>query len=212
MAAFLVGITGGMASGKSTVVRWLGEAGFLVVDADQLVAELYAPGAPGSEAVRELFGDGFLAPDGSVDRQAVANIVFADESSRKRLEAAVHPLVHRRFREIAQRHHGVVIYEATLLVESGGSQWFDLVIGVEAKRATRLERAIGRGMEPAAAEARLVAQGDGTTRRKGVDRILPNDGTWDDLRTRVDSLITELRGHEAAASTSATAPDSAPQV
>lgn len=196
MGAFLVGITGGMASGKSTVVRWLAEAGFRVVDADQLVAALYAPGAAGVEVVRDLFGEKCLATDGSVDRQAVAGIVFADKGTRKRLEAGIHPLVHQRFREIASSHEGVVIYEATLLVESGGSRLFDLVLSIEAAREARLQRAIGRGMTPAEAEARLEAQGDGETRRQGVDRILHNDGTLDDLRAEVDSLIHELRRHE----------------
>ena len=196
MGAFLVGITGGMASGKSTVVRWLGEAGFLVVDADQIVASLYAPGAPGVEVVRELFGETCLTADGSVDRGAVAGIVFKDTDARKRLEAGIHPLVHQRFREIASSHDGVVVYEATLLVESGGSRLFDLVLSVEADPDSRLERAIARGMTRAEAEARLVAQGDGEIRRQGVDRILRNDGTLDELRSEVEALIRELRRHE----------------
>ena len=197
MGRFLVGITGGMASGKSTVVRWLGEAGFQVVDADRIVAELYAPGGKGAAAVRELFGDGTLKEDGSVDHPAVAAIVFADPAARKRLEAAIHPLVHQRFAEIAAAATGVVVYEATLLVESGGYRAFDLVLSVEAPEDRRLEWAIARGMDEAAARSRLEAQGDGAERRARAHRILENDGSLDDLRGKVDVLVAELRDREA---------------
>lgn len=199
MSRYLVGITGGMASGKSTVVRWLGEAGFLVVDADRIVAELYAPGGRGAAAVRQLFGVEALAADGRVDHPAVAAIVFADPGARQRLEAAIHPLVHQRFAEIAARATGVVVYEATLLVESGGYRAFDLVISVEAPEDRRLAWAIDRGMDEAAARARLEAQGDGERRRAHAHRILHNDGSLDDLRAKVDALIEELRGREGEA-------------
>lgn len=190
---FLVGLTGGMASGKSTVARWLGEAGFLMVDADQLVAELYAPGGRGAAAVADLFGPQTLNEAGGVHHPAVASIVFADPEARKRLEQAIHPLVHQRFQEIAGQAEGVVVYEATLLVESGGSRLFDLVLSVEADEERRLQWAIGRGMDADAAKARLVAQGDGATRRQGAHRLIHNDGTLEDLRHQVDTLIDELR-------------------
>lgn len=193
MSRFLLGLTGGMASGKSTVARWLDEAGFLVVDADRLVAELYAPGGRGAAAVAELFGPSSLRPDGGVDHAAVAAIVFADPEARRRLEAAIHPLVHQRFQEIASRADGVVVYEATLLVESGGSRFFDLVVSIEADPARRLHWAIERGMDEAAAKARLAAQGDGETRRRGAHRVLHNDGSLEDLRRQIDQLIAELR-------------------
>ena len=193
MSRFLLGLTGGMASGKSTVARWLDEAGFLVVDADRVVAELYAPGGRGAPAVAELFGPSALRPDGAVDHAAVAKIVFADAAARRRLEAAIHPLVHQRFQEIASQAQGVVVYEATLLVESGGSRFFDLVVSIEADPSRRLQWAIERGMDAAAAKARLAAQGDGEVRRQGVHRVLHNDGSLDDLRRQIDDLIAELR-------------------
>lgn len=193
MSRFLLGLTGGLASGKSTVACWLAEAGFEVVDADRVVAELYAPGGRGATAVRELFGDEALTAGGAVDRPKVAEIVFADDEARRKLEHAVHPLVRRHFAEIAQAAEGVVVYEATLLVESGHSEVFDLVVSVEAPEEQRLEWAVARGMDREAAAARLAAQGDGTKRRAGVDRILRNDGTLDDLRNKVDSLIDELQ-------------------
>ena len=196
---YLVGLTGGLASGKSTVAEWLRQAGFLVVDADRVVAELYAPGGRGAAAVRRLFGGGYLTAAGAVDRPQLAERVFADPEARRRLEAAVHPLVRERFREIAGAASGVVVYEATLLVESGHSEHFDLVVSVEAPGEKRLRWAVARGMDEAAARERLAAQGDGAARRAGADRILANDGTLADLRRAVDELIEELRQSAAAA-------------
>ncbi|MCP3960529.1 MAG: dephospho-CoA kinase [bacterium] len=192
MSRFLLGLTGGLASGKSTVGRWLAEAGFEMVDADRVVAELYAPGGRGAAAVRELFGGEALTPEGAVDRPRVAEIVFADDEARRSLEHAVHPLVRQHFAEIAGAAEGIVVYEATLLVESGHCEVFDLVVSVEAPEEKRLEWAVARGMDRESAAARLAAQGDGEKRRSGADHILWNDGTLDDLRKKVDELITEL--------------------
>jgi dephospho-CoA kinase len=164
-----------------------------VVDADRVVAELYAPGGRGAAAVRDLFGPGVLDADGAVDRPQVAERVFGDDEARRRLEAAIHPLVRQRFAEISERADGVVIYEATLMVESGHAESFDLVVSIEAPEERRLAWAVARGMDEAQAKARLDAQGDGSQRRAGADRIIANDGTLDDLRRAVDELIEELR-------------------
>lgn len=193
MSRFLLGLTGGLASGKSTVAGWLTEAGFLVVDADRVVAELYAPGEAGAAAVRELFGDEALNDSGAVDRERVAKIVFADTTARKRLEHAIHPLVRQRFRDIAEEADGVVVYEATLLVESGHNAVFDLVVSIEAPAENRLAWAVARGMDEKSAKSRLAAQGDGAARRAGSGRILHNEGSLQDLRRSVDALIEELR-------------------
>ena len=198
MSRFLLGLTGGLASGKSTVACWLAEAGFEVVDADRVVAELYAPGGRGAAAVRQLFGDAALTQEGAVDRAKVAERIFAEPGHRRRPEQAVHPLVRQRFREMAEAADGVVVCEATLLVESGHSETFDLVVSVEAPEEKRLEWAVARGMDPESAEARLAAQGDGARRRAGADRILRNDGSLDDLRRQIDELIEELRQQAAA--------------
>ncbi len=189
----LFGLTGGLASGKSTVGRWLSDAGFEVVDADRVVAELYAPGGRGAAAVRELFGEEALTADGAVDRPKVAERVFADDAARRRLEQAIHPLVRQHFAAIAAEAEGVVVYEATLLVESGHCEAFDLVVSVEAPEEKRLEWAVARGMDEASAKARLAAQGGGAPRRARADRVLRNDGTLADLRRAVDALIDELR-------------------
>lgn len=196
---FLLGLTGGMASGKSTVARTLGELGCRVVDADRLVADLYRPGRPGAAAVRELFGPEALTEDGAVDHPMVAARVFADPAARKQLEAAIHPLVRQRFAEIAAQAaedptgDDIVVLEATLLVEADYGEDFDLVVTVEAPEEQRLQRAIARGQSPEDARARMKAQGDGEIRRTGADRVLVNDGTLEALRAKVAALVEEVR-------------------
>lgn len=195
--AIRVGLTGGMASGKSTVARMLRERGATVVDADRLVASLYEPGEPGARAVAELFGPDALDEHGAVDRERVAEIVFhgpAGVESRHRLEEAIHPLVRQRFAEIARdADSDVVVLEATLLVEAGYGPDFDTVVTVEADPEVRLARAIGRGMSEEEARRRLLAQGEGDVRRAGADRVIRNDGTLEELERKVDELLAELR-------------------
>jgi dephospho-CoA kinase len=195
--ALKIGLTGGLASGKSTVARWLAEAGFRVIDADRLVAELYAPGAPGAEEVRRLFGDGVLDASGAVDHAKVAERVFADPEARRALEQAIHPLVRQRFEELAAQSDGVVILEATLLVEAGYGPAFDCVVAVEAPPEQRLARAVERGVPEVDARARLLAQGDGAARREGAGRVIDNSCDLEHLRRQVDELIDELKAIEA---------------
>jgi dephospho-CoA kinase len=191
--ALRVGLTGGLASGKSTVAGWLAEAGFQVIDADRLVAELYAPGEAGTAAVRRLFGDEVLDERGGVDHRKVAERVFADPAARHALEQAIHPLVRERFAALARQAAGVIVLEATLLVEAGYGPAFDLVVTVECPADVRLGRAVARGMDEDAARARLLAQGDGSVRREGAQRAIDNCGDREALRRQVDELITELR-------------------
>ena len=190
--ALRVGLTGGLAGGKSTVAGWLRDAGFTVIDADRLVADLYKPGGEGVEAVRSLLGPEMIDSEGGVDRGKVATRVFADEQARRALEKAVHPMVRRRFEEIAARTDGVVVLEATLLVEAGYGPMFDCVVTVEADAETRLRRATARGMDEASARARLVAQGDGEQRKEAAHRVIDNCGSLAHLRRQVDELIEEL--------------------
>lgn len=187
-----VGLTGGLASGKSTVAGWLAEAGFRVVDADRLVAELYQPGGAGVALVRQQLGAEFVDESGAVDRAKVAARVFASPKELRALESAIHPLVRRRFEEIVADASGVLVLEATLLVEAGYAPGFDLVVTVEADAETRLRRAIARGLDEAGARARLIAQGDGNLRRKGAHRIIDNSGDLAHLRRQTDELIVEL--------------------
>ncbi len=190
--ALRVGLTGGLASGKSTVARWLRDEGFQVVDADRLVAELYEPGLPGAAADVALLGGEALDARGAVDRPKVGARVFRDPEARRALEDAVHPLVRRRFEEIAAAARGVVVLEATLLVEAGYTPLFDFVVTVEAPCELRLQRGIQRGMDESTARAVLLAQGDGDERREAAHRLIDNSGDLDHLRHQVDELVGEL--------------------
>ncbi len=189
----LVGLTGGLAAGKSTVAALLAEAGCTVVDADRLVAELYRPGEPGAARVQELFGDSLLDADGAVDHRALGDRVFADPLARRRLEEAIHPLVGERFRQLAAARGGIVVLEATLLVEAGWADAFDLVVDVEAPFEVRVRRAVERGLAEAEARRRLAAQGDGAARRAAAGCVLHNDGDPSRLRQQVEALVGDLR-------------------
>lgn len=189
----LVGLTGGIAAGKSTVGELLAEHGFRVVDADRLVAELYRPGEPGARAVRQAFGDEVTTPEGGVDHQKLGARVFQDRQARQKLEALIHPLVRERFREIAEAApEPVVVLEATLLVEAGYPPDFDHVVTVEAPVEIRLQRAVDRGNDLDDAKRRLAAQGDGARRRAAADVQIVNDGSLEDLEARVDELARRL--------------------
>jgi dephospho-CoA kinase len=192
MSALRVGLTGGLASGKSTVARMLADRGATVVDADRLVAELYLPGEPGARTVAALFGPELVDAAGAVDRERLAELVFTDPEARRRLERAVHPLVRQRFAKLAQRTEGVVALEATLLVEAGYAPDFDRVVTVEAEPEARLERAVARGMPEAEARRRLAAQGEGEARRAAADSTIRNDGDLAELERQVDALAREL--------------------
>ena len=194
--ALRVGLTGGLAAGKSTVARLLAEDGLAVFDADRLVAELYGPGQPGAARVRELFGDAMLAADGSVDRARLAGLVFRDPAALTRLEHAIHPLVRDRFERLADLGD-IVVVEATRLVEAGWGDDLDLVVTVEAPEELRLERAVARGMDREEARRRLAAQGEGDLRRARADRELVNDGDLTALRASVAELVRDLRNQAA---------------
>jgi dephospho-CoA kinase len=187
-----IGLTGGLAGGKSTVAAWLREAGLEVIDADKLVAELYQPGGEGAAAVRTLFGPEVLDERGAVDHAKVAARVFSDPKARRALETAIHPLVRQRFLERAARAKEVIVLEAALLVEANYVPEFDFLVTVEAPCELRYERAVAKGMDPGSARARLLAQGDGEERREVAHRVIDNSGDLAHLRHQTDELIEEL--------------------
>jgi dephospho-CoA kinase len=193
-----VRLTGGLASGKSTVARWLRQAGHTVIDADRLVGDLYRPGEPGALAVHQIFGDSALDADGSVDRSWLANRVFHDTAGRERLEAAIHPLVGERFRRTAAATDGVVVLEATLLIEAGLAEAFDLVVAVEADVDSRIARAVDRGMRREDARARVAAQAEDASRRPAADVVLYNNADLEALRDQVDELLGEIEQRTVA--------------
>lgn len=187
-----IGLTGGLASGKSTVARHMARRGLIVVDADELVADLYRPGKPGAAAVRELFGAEFLDDEGGVDHRRLADKVFSETAALDALEEKIHPLVRAMFSRIADAVTSPIVLEGTLLVEAGYAPAFDLIVTVEADEARRLEWAIERGMSEDEARARLSAQGDGELRRRAADRILRNDGPLEELLEKADAIVEEV--------------------
>jgi dephospho-CoA kinase len=190
-----VGLTGGVASGKSTVSGMLRELGAVVIDADQLARDVVAKGTPGLAAVVEEFGPGVLTDDGELDRPAVGRIVFADEAARKRLEAIVHPLV---FEEITRLEAdapdgAVVVHDIPLLAESGRADSFDAVVVVDAPAELQVQRMVeDRGWSREEAESRMAAQASREDRLAIATYVVDNTGTRDELRARVEEIYAEL--------------------
>ncbi|GAA3695583.1 hypothetical protein GCM10022377_05520 [Zhihengliuella alba] len=190
-----IGLTGGIASGKSTVARRLTELGAVLIDADALAREAVAPGSDGLAAVVEAFGPGVLGPDGAMDRAAVGRLVFADDAARARLNGIVHPRVRAaagRLQEAAVERMGeraVVVQDIPLLVETGQADAFDVVVTVQAPRAERVRRMVeDRGMLATDAEARIGAQATDEERAAAADVVLENSGTREELLARVDDF------------------------
>lgn len=195
----LVGLTGGIGSGKSTAARALADRGAVVIDADALAREVVEPGTDGFDAVVDRFGPGIVGADGGLDRAALARLVFDDDAARADLNSIVHPLVARETqRRMAEAPPGsVVVLDVPLLVEAarGG---YDLVVVVEAPEAVRLERLAARGMDPADARRRMAAQASDADRRALADVVLDNSGSPADLERQVDELWSELQRRLAA--------------
>lgn len=185
-----VGLTGGVGSGKSTVARLLAERGAVVIDADAVAREVVAAGTPGFEEVRAEFGDAVVGPDGELDRPALAKIVFTDDGRRAALNAIVHPKVGERTRELAAAAgpDAVIVFDVPLLVESGSTDGYDLVVVVLASEATRVRRLAGRGMAEQDARARMASQATDEQRRAVADVVLDNDGDLAALTAQVDAV------------------------
>jgi dephospho-CoA kinase len=198
----LVGLTGGIGSGKSTVARLLEKRGAVVFDADLLAREAVAPGTPGHAAVIERFGADVLAPGGELDREALASIVFADPSARRDLEQIVHPEVRRLFAEGSEAYRDtdrVVVFSAPLLVESGMHTAFEILVVVSATVATQIERLMRqRGMSEASIRARIDAQAPLEDKAAAADFIVDNEGTLDELESQVERLWNDLSARPVA--------------
>ncbi|HEV2346607.1 MAG TPA: dephospho-CoA kinase [Actinocrinis sp.] len=191
----LVGLTGGIGSGKSTVARLLAERGALILDADVAAREVVAPGTDGLAAVLADFGDAVLAPDGSLDRAALAAVVFTDPDRRTALNAIVHPRVRAWMAEraVAAPEGSVVVQDVPLLVESGLASLFELVVVVDAADAVRVARLVrDRGMTEQEASARIAAQAPREQRLAAADVVLNNDGTPDELADQVAALWNRI--------------------
>lgn len=197
----IIALTGGIASGKSTVSNRLAEHGAVIVDADRLAREVVEPGTPGLEAIRRRFGDAVIAQDGTLDRPALGSVVFSDATALSDLNAITHPAVWRaaldRFAEAeAADDEAVIVYDVPLLVEASPDRplRFDRVVVVEAERAERIRRLVAdRGMSEQDAVRRIGAQADDEQRRAVADMVIDNNGTRDELLQRVDALWSDLR-------------------
>ena len=190
-----VGLTGGVASGKSTVAALLRELGAVVVDSDVLAREVVEPGTPGLAAVVEAFGPGVLTADGRLDRPALGAVVFGDEPARRRLEGILPPLIRARAAELeaAAPAGTVVVHDIPLLVETGQADRFDAVVVVDVPVETQVARMVrDRGMSREDALARVKAQASREERLAVATQVVENTGTREDLRDRVTEVLEEL--------------------
>jgi dephospho-CoA kinase len=198
----LVGLTGGIGSGKSTVARMLERRGAVAFDADALARDAVEPGTPGHDAVVDRFGPNVLLPGGALDREALASIVFADPAARRDLEAIVHPEVRRLFAEGCERHQetdSVVVFSAPLLVETGMHTAFDVLVVVAAPVERQVERLLrDRAMSEAAIRARIDAQLPLEEKIAAADIVVDNDGSVEELEARVDAVWVDLRQRSLA--------------
>jgi len=192
-----VGLTGGVASGKSTVSAMLAELGAVVIDADLLAREVVAPGTDGLAEVVAAFGPEVIAADGALDRPAVGAIVFADAAKRRVLEGIIHPRVRARAAEIeaAAPAGAVVVHDIPLLAETGQAGSFDAVVVVDVPVATQVERMVSlRGMSREEAESRVAAQATREERLAVATHVVDNTGSLEELRARVDAVYADLAG------------------
>lgn len=191
-----VGLTGGIASGKSLVSNELAARGALVIDADRLAREVLEPGSAGLEEVVTAFGPEVLDSNGALDRPALARIVFADPSARERLNAIVHPLVRGRAAEQAESADPgtIIVEDIPLLVETGQAGRFDVVVVVQSAEREQLRRMTQeRGMSPEEARSRIEAQADDAQRAAVADVVLHNDGAPEELVAKVQELYEQLQ-------------------
>ncbi|MGW0802847.1 dephospho-CoA kinase [Nonomuraea sp. NPDC002799] len=191
----MIGLTGGIGSGKSEVSKRLAARGAVVIDADRIAREVVEPGTAGLARVVAVFGEEVLRPDGSLDRERLGSIVFADSEKLAALNAIVHPLVGERVAELQSRAPGdaIVVYDVPLLAENKLAPMYELVIVVDAADDVRIKRlAEHRGMPEADARARIAAQASRADRLAVADVVIPNEGTLEELDARADEVWDEL--------------------
>lgn len=188
-----IGLTGGIASGKSTVERLFAAHGVPVIDSDVIAREVVAPGTPGLAQIRARFGDGVLLDDGSLDRRALRRLVFADPAARRDLEAIVHPMIRSAMAEQSAAAKGPYqINVIPLLIEGGRRTGLDRVLVVDCPEALQIERVMQRDhvTEPEA-RAILAAQTSRSARLAAADDVIVNDGDAASLQAQVDALHTK---------------------
>jgi dephospho-CoA kinase len=197
----LVGLTGGIASGKSTVSAMLAERGAEVIDADHIARQVVMPGTPAWCKLRDHFGPGVLHPDGQLDRQALADIVFADKSKLALLNEITHPAIFARIADRLEAHHDqdvVVVLDAALLIEAGLADGVDVVIVVHSPREIQVDRLAAKGVGSQDARNRIASQLEPEKRLARADIVIDNSGSLEDLGRLVDKLWEELQARLAA--------------
>ncbi|QJU53570.1 dephospho-CoA kinase [Herbiconiux sp. KACC 21604] len=199
----VIGLTGGIAAGKSTVAKRFADHGAIVIDADKLAREAVEPGTPGLAAIADRFGASVIAADGTLDRAALGAIVFSDDAARLDLNGITHPavaqLLKERLAEIAERDpDAVVVYDVPLLAETGGRRdgQFGLIVVVEAPAEQRIARLVElRGMSPEEAARRVGSQASDADRRALADIVIDSGGTLAETLQQVDEAWPTLLAH-----------------
>ena len=187
----LIGLTGGIGAGKSTVARELARLGALVVDADAIQRLVVAKGTPGLAQIVQTFGEQMLTEDGELNRPAMAQLVFSDDAARRQLEGITHPLIAQETQRqmLAAADGQVIVHDVPLLVELGFEKNYDLVVIVDAPAEDRVQRLVtDRGMTRDEAEARIRAQASDEQRRAVADVWLVNDSTPEVLAEKVREM------------------------
>lgn len=200
-----IGLTGGIGTGKSRVARLLAQLGAAVIDADQIARRVVEPGGPAYDGVVARFGRGILHPDGTINRRALADIVFSDPAARRDLEALVHPAVRaetdRRIAELAQSPEPppAVVVDIPLLFEAGRAGDFDQIWVVYAPDDVAVARAAARdGTDPERVRARMRAQWPIEEKARRADVVIDNSGDWADTEAQVRRAWSRLIGKAAA--------------
>ncbi len=191
----LVGLTGGIGSGKSTVSGMLAERGAEVIDADHIAREVVMPCTPAWCKIRDHFGPGVLYPDGSIDRQALADIVFGDPGKLALLNEITHPAIFERIAERLEAAHdrdAIVVLDAALLIETGLAQRVDVLLVAHSPKEVQVERLAAKGMASSQAKARIAAQLAPEERLARADLVIDNTGSLEDLGRQVDDVWREL--------------------
>lgn len=193
----ILGITGGIASGKTLATRIFRQLGAVVVSADDLAREVVAPGSPTLARLAERFGAGILLPDGALDRAALAALIFSDPAARADLNAITHPaiaaLAVARLRESAAQERPLIVYEAPLLYEAGAEGRVDAVLVVTVSEENQVQRLMARdGLTRRAALERIAAQMPQAEKAARADFVIDNDGTPEELEAAVGELFRRL--------------------
>ena len=195
-----IGLTGGVATGKSHVRARIAELGWPTIDADQLAREVVRPGQPAWQEIRDRFGDAVCGPDGALDRHALGSIVFADAEARKDLEAIIHPRVYGAIQEWLDRlagegAHAVAVADIPLLYETGHAVDFDRVVVVLCAPEEQLRRLMARdGLDEAAARQRIEAQLPTADKAARADIVISTDASIEDTNVQVAGLVEEFTG------------------